>query len=675
VTKPGPSVTSGADTQPGSDSLFPSGFGGGSLIRTGGVGTAEIADASVAAADLNLPSVAAALAARTEFATCVRADQVVDSATYGNGTTDATAHIAAKLAALPTNGSLYIPTGTYKVTSTLTIPSGCEVFGFGIKGTVILANSDITVFNSPGGTGVALRDVKIQNNYATGARTKYDLDFSDPTKLTIERVEIALPGNNTGAGGIYFHRVNNPANDGTNCMIYMRDVWIRNGTILVDGPSDSKVEGGWTWSNGTGQPGAFELKNASNWTIINHDVVPSANAGYLMSAEGDNLAIIGGMIDGSYTGIQTGWGFKATAPVRGMSIIGMKFWNIYLGAISVTDMRRSVIHGCIFSANNRGDNSYPDIQLASAVGNTISGNTFSAPNSRTNLGLVLTEDSNCSDNIFVGNVVEVNSAIVPNGHYYNPTMISDVTSTLVKDNRPESAWPQGIAPEALIPTRLATVTTIAASAWPAAGQAIFQRISVPQTGSFRYLNMQIDTQSGNFQVGICKLSGSGLTTFTRLMTNGVTATPASALSGLRVDLGAQKLRAGEYAVFVWFDNTTAQTRYASNSMVPATRCSATITGLTSRTVADAVTTSGSATVTSATAAFTSTDVGRSISGTGIPAGATIASVTNGTTAILSANATATGSSVSITVTGVPSTGTLAWTSNTIVGSLSIERDI
>jgi hypothetical protein len=67
VTKPGPSVTSGADTQPGSDSLFPSGFGGGSLIRTGGVGTSELADGSVAAADLNLASVASAIAARSEL--------------------------------------------------------------------------------------------------------------------------------------------------------------------------------------------------------------------------------------------------------------------------------------------------------------------------------------------------------------------------------------------------------------------------------------------------------------------------------------------------------------------------------------------------------------------------------------------------------------------------------
>lgn len=69
-----------------------------------------------------------------------------------------------------------------------------------------------------------------------------------------------------------------------------------------------------------------------------------------------------------------------------------------------------------------------------------------------------------------------------------------------------------------------------------------------------------------------------------------------------------------------------------------------------RTVTDGVTTNTSTTVTSATAAFTSLDVGAAISGTGIPGGATIASVTNATTVVISAAATATGSSISITIT-------------------------
>lgn len=68
-----------------------------------------------------------------------------------------------------------------------------------------------------------------------------------------------------------------------------------------------------------------------------------------------------------------------------------------------------------------------------------------------------------------------------------------------------------------------------------------------------------------------------------------------------------------------------------------------------RTVTDGATTSGSPTFTSATAAFTASDVGAPISATGIPANSTILSVTNATTVTLSANATATGTTLSTTI--------------------------
>jgi hypothetical protein len=76
-------------------------------------------------------------------------------------------------------------------------------------------------------------------------------------------------------------------------------------------------------------------------------------------------------------------------------------------------------------------------------------------------------------------------------------------------------------------------------------------------------------------------------------------------------------------------------------------------GNASRTVTDGVTTSGDATLTSATAAFVAGDVGKPISGTGIPAGTTILSRTSGTSVELSANATATGTGISIVI-GQPS---------------------
>lgn len=74
-----------------------------------------------------------------------------------------------------------------------------------------------------------------------------------------------------------------------------------------------------------------------------------------------------------------------------------------------------------------------------------------------------------------------------------------------------------------------------------------------------------------------------------------------------------------------------------------------------RVVADGVLNT-TTTVTSATAAFTSADVGAAISGTGIPANATIASVTNATTVVISAAATATASGVTLTITQTAALG-------------------
>jgi len=67
-----------------------------------------------------------------------------------------------------------------------------------------------------------------------------------------------------------------------------------------------------------------------------------------------------------------------------------------------------------------------------------------------------------------------------------------------------------------------------------------------------------------------------------------------------------------------------------------------------RTFTDGVENS-STTLTSATAAFVAGDVGRLVVGSGIPSGTTIASVTNGTTVVLSAAATATATGVRITL--------------------------
>ena len=68
-----------------------------------------------------------------------------------------------------------------------------------------------------------------------------------------------------------------------------------------------------------------------------------------------------------------------------------------------------------------------------------------------------------------------------------------------------------------------------------------------------------------------------------------------------------------------------------------------------RVVGDAVTTAGSTTLTSATADFTAADVGQLVIAAGVPIGATIASITNSTTAVMSAEAEASATGVTLAV--------------------------
>jgi hypothetical protein len=81
--------------------------------------------------------------------------------------------------------------------------------------------------------------------------------------------------------------------------------------------------------------------------------------------------------------------------------------------------------------------------------------------------------------------------------------------------------------------------------------------------------------------------------------------------------------------------------------------------LTLRSVTDAVTAT-STSLTSATAAFSASDVGAAVTGAGIQASTTIASVTNATTVVLSQATTASASGVTVTITRTNNLGIAAF---------------
>lgn len=82
-------------------------------------------------------------------------------------------------------------------------------------------------------------------------------------------------------------------------------------------------------------------------------------------------------------------------------------------------------------------------------------------------------------------------------------------------------------------------------------------------------------------------------------------------------------------------------------------------------------TSASAAVTAAAGTFSSEDVGRTVTGTGIPAGTTISAVASGTAATLSANATTTtNGAVTLGQANPASAGYIGWSPESAAESTS-----
>lgn len=120
----------------------------------------------------------------------------------------------------------------------------------------------------------------------------------------------------------------------------------------------------------------------------------------------------------------------------------------------------------------------------------------------------------------------------------------------------------------------------------------------------------------------------------------ITDSTGGSVPNLATDRWPYKLAAGLAAMFPIY--TVTYRAWSPNQLAG--------TGTFDATFTDGATTSASPIITSATAAFVQADVGKTITGTGIPAATTILSVQNATTATLSANATATATGVSITIT-------------------------
>lgn len=114
-----------------------------------------------------------------------------------------------------------------------------------------------------------------------------------------------------------------------------------------------------------------------------------------------------------------------------------------------------------------------------------------------------------------------------------------------------------------------TLTRAAAATWFTANYALGNRFQLKDLTESRFVNFEIGVSSGNIEVGVVKFFGNDITSSTNrliadtIATSGVIACPTA--GNARVDLGKFYLGPGEYALYLWCDNTTATFYHLDNA--------------------------------------------------------------------------------------------------------------
>lgn len=458
-------------------------------------------------------------------------------------------------------------TGTVSINAPLVLDN--TDIHFDMSGSKISTNGDHAAITMTTGQAITLRNTKIVNSFA-GARTTYDIDITNPTKPLLFNVEVNLPNTSTGKGGIRIKYDSLVA--GNRFMPQLDKVWIRNGHLIIDGVTDGHMHDCWVWAPNTGARAAVEFLNAANgWIIEGCDIVPPVDAGIGYYLEGINhTRFVGGYIDGNDSGLLTGYGAKLVNCGR-ITFAAMGFWNVGRSGLVLETTSHVKVISCDFSKCNKQDSAYPDIDLIDSDYNTFLSNSHWAPDVRVNKGVIYREDAASA-----GNRVDY-ANFSPLGDYYARPVVVANAGTMGRNNRPESIFPRVAgAPDLIVPPAALFSLPATATAWPAANFAIFERFTISVGGTYRYAHIHVEAGSGNYQVALHRLSGTGLGDYTRVLDSGVVACTTGSK---QIDFGSTYLEPGEYALSLWCDNTTATFHHGLSNAVQGSRAAAKVSAL------------------------------------------------------------------------------------------------
>lgn len=306
------------------------------------------------------------------------------------------------------DGVVFIPAGTYLITTPITTKSGVIIQGEG-DASELRVNTDIEVFNSDTTTvstaifGARFADFYIKKTVTT-ATTKYDIHLQNPSFCNLTRVRIQSGHDdtvysNTNVGGIWLNRPS--ASTASAFCNRVDDCWMQNNSIYFLNITDSVINGGFVWGHtrqfairirttAPGRSGAIGIENVVG-------IIPSKFEGgiWLDGAGLNQIRISGNEFDGNPI-LDTGYGVLCLEQAIAVTISGNTFWGCDYHAIWAKDATSWAITGNNFYKNGARDNllfGYDDIRLESTTiptgGVTISGNSHIIDDPRTNPGFAV----------------------------------------------------------------------------------------------------------------------------------------------------------------------------------------------------------------------------------------------------------------------------------------------
>ena len=155
-------------------------------IKSGVIVDADVnASAGIAASKLAFTQAGTGATARTVDSKLKDVVSVKDFGAVGNGVADDTSAIQAAITA---SSRVYFPSGTYKITSYLTLGNNQDIWAAG-DATITMAVTNTDFFYATTKTGIKIRGLKIQQTVAGASGSVAGIDLTDCTRCTVADCE------------------------------------------------------------------------------------------------------------------------------------------------------------------------------------------------------------------------------------------------------------------------------------------------------------------------------------------------------------------------------------------------------------------------------------------------------------------------------------------------------